>query len=974
MADDELARTATAPAAGGRGSGTIVPGATLGRYRIDRELGTGGMGVVYAAFDPDLERKIALKILRVVDTGEARQRLLREARAMARLRHPNVVVVYEVGSADGLDFVAMELVEAGSLADWLKEGTRDTRHVLDAFFAAGRGLAAAHAAGIVHRDFKPHNILRGKDGRILVTDFGLARDATNPLETTLPTGELLHSSLSGITVTGAVVGTPAYMAPEQWLGGSVGPAADQFAFCVALWEALAGKRPFRGTTAEQMRDLVARGPASLDDSKLPRHVRAPLRRGLSPDPDARWPSMTALIDALSRRTDPRVLSVGGIAVACAGALALLLFNQHGDNPATTGDCVSARAMANVWGPQARAALLGSGRSGLVPLFEADATAWRDVRDEVCSAPADPARTACLEGVVARFDAVRQAVDGLTGEVDADGVASQLVDAHACAGDAPRLALHATPDAIAALRLAIRADAASGLAPIAAELAGRGNVDPCVRAVATIAEHDATEAYAARVRLAREAVTAADRCSDERVRADAQLRVVRSLEQTGDAPADAKEAIERASAAVERVPQDDLHARVDIARARLAYLDGKLDSAIELATGAADAFAKRGLPHAQARAMALAVDLRLGRGTRADLEAVRTLTTKWRPIAQDGHFEDADTALARDQAYAQFYLGDTIDAHATLVGLWHADPWQPGLTQIKGKVVDSSGKPVANAQVAVASRLYVDARGPLPWELTEPLHLATADEHGEFVVGRSPGDNAAIAIHGSDRATPVPVTDAPLVLVIGPTRRIDGRIAGKVPSKTYVAVAPRGLATSLFVMAPVAEDGTFSIAGAPQTELELGTYMLDRTGGTIQHATIPAGKDTVRDVVLQVEVGNRALDVAVMSTVDAELTWAFVFAAPGHHAIASVADLHGVASAQTRFAVRQKRGGPLVARFDALAAGELTVCAIGLSGNLMDPHVQSAINLHFKELDLRCTFVEPGAATTLVETPPQKRYD
>ena len=222
MADDELARTATAPATSAEGR--VAIGAQLGRYRIEQELGSGGMGVVYAAFDPDLERRIALKVLRIADTGEARHRLLREARAMARLRHPNIVVVYEVGSADGLDFVAMELLEAGSLADWLKDSTRAPSEILDAFIAAGRGLAAAHAAGIVHRDFKPHNIVRGRDGRILVTDFGLARDATNPLETTLPVGATQsgQTSLSGITMTGAVVGTPAYMAPEQWQGGRVG--------------------------------------------------------------------------------------------------------------------------------------------------------------------------------------------------------------------------------------------------------------------------------------------------------------------------------------------------------------------------------------------------------------------------------------------------------------------------------------------------------------------------------------------------------------------------------------------------------------------------------------------------------------------------------------------------------------------------------------------------------------------------------
>src|SRR5438067_311979 len=162
--------------------------------------------------------------------------------------------------------------------------------------------------GLGHRDFKPHNVLRRRDGRICVTDFGLARGveaSASGLEATIDLGPgasatSTPSSLSGLTATGSVLGTPAYMAPEQWAGGTVGPAADQFAFCVALWEALTGERPFRGATAEDLRREVIRGPAELDASKLPRLVRAALVRGLDPDPDKRWPSMEPLLAAITR--------------------------------------------------------------------------------------------------------------------------------------------------------------------------------------------------------------------------------------------------------------------------------------------------------------------------------------------------------------------------------------------------------------------------------------------------------------------------------------------------------------------------------------------------------------------------------------------------------------------------------------------------------------------------------------------------
>src|SRR5689334_2772752 len=185
------------------------------------------MGVVYAAFDSELERRVALKVLPDAKRGQsARERLLREARAMARVTHPNVVRVYEVDSVGGHDFVAMELVEGNNLADWLRAEPRAPDDVIDKFVAAGRGLVAAHAAGVIHRDFKPHNVLCANDGRILVTDFGLARGVEPDASDGRPSEPPSRASpLTGITVTGSVLGTPAYMAPEQHAGEVVGPAA-----------------------------------------------------------------------------------------------------------------------------------------------------------------------------------------------------------------------------------------------------------------------------------------------------------------------------------------------------------------------------------------------------------------------------------------------------------------------------------------------------------------------------------------------------------------------------------------------------------------------------------------------------------------------------------------------------------------------------------------------------------------------------
>ncbi len=294
---DPLAATAEAPTRQSRPVPvqSAVRPQQIGRYQIERELGAGGMGVVYAAFDPELERRVALKVLKGT-TADGRSRLVREARALAKLTHPNVVTVHEVGSVDGVDFVAMELVEGEPLGDWLAAAKRTPAEILEAFRAAGTGLAAAHAVGLVHRDFKPHNVLRARDGRIMVVDFGLARASADDAVAV----DTSRSSLDlALTAESAWIGTPAYMSPEQWNGGAITPAVDQFAFCVALWEALTGVRPFTGTTLEQIRQAVSSGPPPGGDAAIPRAVRPVLRRGLEPDPAKRWPSMQELLAALA---------------------------------------------------------------------------------------------------------------------------------------------------------------------------------------------------------------------------------------------------------------------------------------------------------------------------------------------------------------------------------------------------------------------------------------------------------------------------------------------------------------------------------------------------------------------------------------------------------------------------------------------------------------------------------------------------
>ncbi|MCB9756176.1 MAG: serine/threonine protein kinase [Myxococcales bacterium] len=217
------------------GDARARPLAQIARYRVETELGRGGMGVVYRAYDPDLDRAVALKLIKAVFVDdEARARFLREAQAMARLQHPNVVAVHDVGLDDDSLFIAMDFVEGSTLDAWLRAAPRTVQQRLDVLVAAGRGLAAAHAAGLVHRDFKPANVLVGTDGRPRILDFGLVHGrghddvADAPTETSQPsTSSLLTDELTRV---GSFMGTPAYMSPEQYFDAGVGDRSDQFSF------------------------------------------------------------------------------------------------------------------------------------------------------------------------------------------------------------------------------------------------------------------------------------------------------------------------------------------------------------------------------------------------------------------------------------------------------------------------------------------------------------------------------------------------------------------------------------------------------------------------------------------------------------------------------------------------------------------------------------------------------------------------
>jgi len=319
---------ATMPAAPTRSSKPFAPGTKLGRYVLGETLGMGGMGVVYAAHDPDLHRDLAIKVLRPgLDAAvpDATKRIVREAQAMARVAHPNVVAVYDVGTVGDQVFIAMERITGMSLRGWLKASPRSPADILEMFIAAGQGLIAAHDAGMVHRDFKPDNVLIGADGRPRVTDFGLAFEQDDE-----PVSEVTSESTSK-----PIVGTPSYMAPEQHAGANVDARSDQFSFAVALYEALYGKRPFAGKTRDQLVDAIMNQRIESAPSRGPASLRAILVRSLSVKPGDRYPEMEDLLKALGRDRGrvPRIVALAAIVGlvivgVAAGADAILRDRTH----------------------------------------------------------------------------------------------------------------------------------------------------------------------------------------------------------------------------------------------------------------------------------------------------------------------------------------------------------------------------------------------------------------------------------------------------------------------------------------------------------------------------------------------------------------------------------------------------------------------------------------------------------------------
>lgn len=359
---------------------------SLGRFVILKRLGSGGMGVVYLGYDGELDRNVALKVLRARADGElvtqaARERLVSEARAVARVEHPNVVAIYEVGTDGEVVYLAMERVDGVTLAKWQRQHDASSQ-ILEVYLQAGRGLAAAHAAGVVHRDFKPQNVLISKHHsggvRARVVDFGLAcSDAETPAD----------------TATQAKVGTPAYMAPEQIRGGAVDARSDQFSFALALYEGLAGERAFVGETMEAFHAAVLAGRRRPFPRTVPTWLRRILNRALACEPEARYPGMPEMLREIEQAAGAQRRRRAGVGIVGLTVAAGFVGYTTASPAACRG---GADAVAEVWNQQTAQQIEQAFASSQKPYAEtawtqtqvrldAYANEWVEMRDDACAA-------------------------------------------------------------------------------------------------------------------------------------------------------------------------------------------------------------------------------------------------------------------------------------------------------------------------------------------------------------------------------------------------------------------------------------------------------------------------------------------------------------------------------------------------------------------------------------------------------------
>ncbi len=868
--------------------GKMVAGHPLGNYELRDVLGEGGMGVVWRAHDPKLDREVALKVLKRMDApASLRQRLQREARAMARLKHPNVLTVYDSGTEGGRDFIAMELVDGCSLDQWLDRHPLP-EDVIAAVLAAGRGLAAAHRAGLVHRDFKPHNVLRSNDGRVLVTDFGLARGLGDVVEDSQAEAAFEVSTSGGfdetmdaggstpagvntsgarskpdsvldspLTQTGVLIGTPAYMAPEQFRGAPPDPRTDQFAFCVTAWQMLTGGRPYHGNSLDELRKAAGEGVAHVKTSLAP-PLRAALVRGMDPDPAKRWPSMDELLDELERITKPKrprwvVPLVIGVTLFTFVLVGNIVRKLSKEEPGATRVCEAADvAFGDAWSPAVRGALWkqmeprGVSEASFARVtdsFDAWRESWMQSYDEACRAPADKlprARLDCLASARDNANAISLLLrEGTPQMFDAFDSAGMLPNIKVCNGAnpvaPPQMPVEARPKILAvmartmAMRMQPDVDATANELVSEAKATGWA---PLVPAVMMAHGHEllrrgrtreARDTYERAIGLAR---------SDVRMLASLRLGVLEaalaelkkpdSPIREGSVPGEIAVLVDAARTTAKSAGGDPmLVASVSLleasalgARARWSYDKRLYADALAAVQEARRLFVEAGDLRRAALTAAQEAELYLQRADDHALDDAMFVTRSAEESLERAKLPRAPRLDAL-QARIAFARGDFNEARTRYARLPSAST--TGTDAIHhGIVVGPDGKPVGEATVIAwlgaldgdPQNLVTDLRG------VDGSVVQTAAD-GTFSITAQPGAGI-VAQRGPLRSAPFAVPrDGTMTLKLEGTNIVSGRVDGRNLAGVEVFTQFTVGDATWRVRAPVHRDGTYAIGGQPK---------------------------------------------------------------------------------------------------------------------------------------------------------------
>jgi hypothetical protein len=997
---------------------TFAPGTAVGRYVIARPLGAGGMGVVYAAHDPELDRVVAIKVLHSNGDTQLQQRLRREAQVMAQLADPNVVSVYDVGVFADRMFIAMEYVSGETLARWLVT-PRSQREILDVFRAAGRGLAVAHAAGIVHRDFKPENVLIGQNGRARVGDFGLARKCGGKsvmrapgLEdasyddipgngNARPVSPYEPTHASALTAPGMLVGTPYYMAPELFGGAEADARSDQFSFCVALFTALYGQRPYDVATpsiagsAMRCSPLLDRAAAS----RVPRGVHTVLRRGLSVDPRRRFASMDELLAALDsspRRRSRWVVDLGAM-------LALVTLYVGGESAAPASCEPPALDPAQVWSADARASL---GRQvTAATAIAADIAAWSVARAVACQLPPGvrASRLACLDSVLARLDAVAHAARANRDQPFQIDAGELLIDPHVCElPRVPRLMTTTSPE----LREVIATWLSRPRMPVPLEPAAAGALitrvagDACASSLAHLLAADVHRTRA-RNRHLDEAQQQAERCGDDRMLAEVAIRVPMYLMESAFLSRELVPKLRLADATVQRVIQRDLTAMIDLLRGWIALRHDNLVEALARGSAAMTGFAARHRVRGEITAgLGMIQWMRLlGSGT--DLAMIPDLITALRERAVPALSETDELvrSLDRRAALGSFDHGDIDSAHGELARLQRTLPndgvgrctgrvdpsilWTRQSRRVTGVVVDPAGRPVAGATVAADRQLYSDSLGiGIDIDGCGSMRSAITGPDGRFEMPDAVHQGSVIAELGSLRSSPVAIADE-VTLRLTPTSRIEGRLDLTSEPFARAKIVVHELGDSGGVIAPVAPDGTFTVAGVPRkiVRVRAHLYGIDLPAAA---TTLTVHAPVVRGISLALTGPTRVVHVIARSTADTRLTNASVMVVPGEVPSMTWDDLERLPYLNMWRFARQIDGddvpsvvavaagsADLFATMTRIPTGTASVCAAALPDDMDDP-APDAFAAQRDRVPVRCRIIADSVDLLTIEVPPYPR--